>query len=461
MFSRLIQWLKGVIDRMFNRSQMQQITGQKIAITNTMLNRMDLWDRMLKGQAPWIDESKGITSLHLESAICREFANVALSEMDTSLPDEQLNTVYQNAVHSMNGEFQNALGLGSFAMKPLGNTGKYEFIPADRIIPLEYDSQKRLSRCAFVQVKMTDDTTAYYRVELHELVNNQLHIANRAFKGSISSIGSQISLTDVQEWADLPEDVTYPGMARMDFGYYRNPVPNRVDGSDNPVSIFEDAVEQIKAADKQFGRVDWEYESGERMVFGDYTIFQKGGKQQNRQGYRWEAPTGKERMFVGMDIDGDSTEPIKDHSPALRDTNYIAGLNEYKRQVEFNVCLAYGDMSKNEAVEKTATEIAASKNRKYNMVTAIQSNLETCLMDFAYALAFYMAKYSDDIGFECTFHDSIKTDEETERAQDRMDLAAGLLSKVDYRMKWYGEDEKTARAKIAEIQSEQPEEPLS
>ena len=95
------------------------------------------------------------------------------------------------------------------------------------------------------------------------------------------------------------------------------------------------------------------------------------------------------------------------------------------------------------------------------MVTAIQSNLETCLMDFAYALSFYMAKYSNDIGFECTFHDSIKTDEETERAQDRMDLAAGLLSKVDYRMKWYGEDEKTAKAKIAEIQSEQPEEPLS
>lgn len=446
---------------MFNKEQMQQVTGQQIAITSMMLSRMDLWSNMLKGKAPWIDEYKGITSLHLESAICREFANVSLSEMETSVKDAQLNEVYQRAVHAMNSDFQDALGLGSFAMKPLGSTGLFEFIPADRIIPLEYNSEKQLTRCAFVQIKTIDDSNVYYRIELHELVNGRLHVGNRAFKGNTASIGSPISLADVPEWANLLEDVEYPGMDRIDFGYYRNPIPNRIDGTETPVSIFEDAIDQIKAADKQFGRVDWEYESGERMVFGDYMIFQKTGSNQGKQGYKWKAPAGKERMFVGMDIDGDSTDPIKDHSPALRDANYITGLNEYKRQIEFNTCLAYGDLSKNEAVEKTATEIAASKNRKYNMVTAIQSNLETCLMGFAYALAFYMAKYSNDIGFECTFHDSIKTDEETERAQDRMDLAAGLMSKVDYRMKWYGEDEKTARAKIADINAEQPEEPLS
>lgn len=61
--------------------------------------------------------------------------------------------------------------------------------------------------------------------------------------------------------------------------------------------------------------------------------------------------------------------------------------------------------------------------------------------------------YTQDIGFECTFHDSIKTDEETERAQDRLDVQMGIMSQVEYRQKWYSEDEKTASEKIAEITS--------
>ena len=135
----------------------------------------------------------------------------------------------------------------------------------------------------------------------------------------------------------------------------------------------------------------------------------------------------------------------------MRDTSYIAGLNEYKRLVEFNCCLAYGDLSKNESVEKTAEEIKASKNRKYNMVNAIQVNLKDCLEDLAYAIAFYQAMITTDFGFNCTFHDSVKTDEETERAQDRIDVASGFMSPIEYRMKWYGEDEKTATQKILEI----------
>jgi hypothetical protein len=34
--------------------------------------------------------------------------------------------------------------------------------------------------------------------------------------------------------------------------------------------------------------------------------------------------------------------------------------------------------------------------------------------------------------------------------RDREDMAAGVLSKVEYRMKWYGEDEDTAKKKVAD-----------
>ena len=44
-----------------------------------------------------------------------------------------------------------------------------------------------------------------------------------------------------------------------------------------------------------------------------------------------------------------------------------------------------------------------------------------------------------------TFDDSIITDTTAEKRQDMDEVAAGLLEPWEYRRKWYGEDEATAR----------------
>lgn len=435
---------------MFSKSQVETVTGEQVTLSSDMIQNLEMWENELEGKARWVDQTDddGVKSLRLENSICREFANITLSEMDTKLNNQTLDPMYQKAIKNLNEDLQDGLGLGSFAIKPIGNTNTYECIPATRIIPFEYSADGRLRRCAFVQVKPIGDNDVYYRIEIHELLTEGLHIMNKAYKGTSGNFGTEIPLTDISEWSTLIPEVTYAGMDRMDFGFYKNPLPNKIDGSMNGVSIFNMAVEKIRKADIQFGRLDWEYSSGERLVFADYAAVKK--KKDTHGEYHWRAPKGKDRMFVATDV----TDQWADHSPTLRDSNYIAGLNEYKRAIEFDVSLAYGDLSKNETVEKTAQEIMSAKDRKYNMVNAIQSNLKDCLEDLAYAIAFYQSQYLSDIGFECNFHDSIKTDEETERAQDRIDMQLGILSKIEYRMKWYNEDEKTAMAKIEEVSAE-------
>ena len=106
--------------------------------------------------------------------------------------------------------------------------------------------------------------------------------------------------------------------------------------------------------------------------------------------------------------------------------------------------MSYGDLSNPQSVAKTATEIKSSKERKYNTVSAIQENLRDCLDDLVYALAFYNSMATSNYKFICDFKDSILTDEETERAQDRQDLANGTLRPEEYRAKWRGEDIDTA-----------------
>ena len=81
-------------------------------------------------------------------------------------------------------------------------------------------------------------------------------------------------------------------------------------------------------------------------------------------------------------------------------------------------------------------------------MTAIQENLKGCLEDFAAGLAFYNGLYTSGYEFGCKFNDSILTDEETERQNDRADVAAGFMQPWEYRAKWYNEDETTAKRMV-------------
>ena len=427
---------------MFSRDDMKRITAEEVTLSNEMVQRIELWDNMLKGRAPWLRDGLGneYNSMQLESSICSEFANIALVEMDWSVSDEQLEELCRPAIESLNENLQLGLALGSMVIKPIGNTGDYEFVTEENIIPIEFDGGGNLKAVAFVEIRPYGDNDVYYRVETHRLTAEGLNISNQAFRGTKGNIGSRVGLDVFEDWARLAPDVTYPGMDRMDFGYYKNPIPNVIDKSPNGVSIYEKAVEHIKMADIQNSRLDWEFESAERMVFADYTTVEK-----TKQG--WHTPVNKKRLIVGADID--KTDGMDTFNPQIREVNFINGINEYLRMIERDCSLAYGDLSKNETIEKTATEILASRKRKYYRVTAIQNNLRSALEGFVDAMAFYAGKYTT--GYEATFnfHDSIMTDEETERAQDRMDMSAGILSPVEYRMKWYGEDEETAAQKIA------------
>lgn len=46
------------------------------------------------------------------------------------------------------------------------------------------------------------------------------------------------------------------------------------------------------------------------------------------------------------------------------------------------------------------------------------------------------------------FDDSIIEDKQTERQEDRQDVAMGAMSLQEYRAKWYGETEEVAEQKL-------------
>lgn len=420
---------------MFPLKDIKQALGVKLAITDDMMQSIEMWQKCFAGQAFWLSDS--VISLRLEQAITREFANITLNEMTASVSNDKLEKIFETATEDLNSELQSGLATGAMVIKPLGGD-KVQYISANVFVPIEFDTRHRLVKVIFPEFKKIGDNY-YTRLEYHSLDTEKgLTITNTAYmSASEGLLGREIPLAAVDEWASLPTSVTYPAMRRPAFGYFRTPIKNTIDGSSCGVSVYANDINLIRKIDTQFGRLDWEFESGERAIHVDAAAFKKDGTEKLNK-----------RLYKAIDVDLGDEELFKDFSPAIRQSDITDGLNTYLRRLEFSVGLAYGDLSDPDTVAKTATEILSAKNRKYNTVSAIQKQLKYCLDDLVYALAFYNSLTTSGYTFVCDFKDSILTDEQTERTQDIQDLSLGIMRPDEYRMKWYGEDEKTAKKNL-------------
>lgn len=432
---QFLNYLKGVWQRLFPLKDIKQALGIKPAITDDMLSSIELWQNCFSGNAPWLNDD--VISLRLEQSITREFTNITLNEMTASVSNDKMQRLFETATEDLNIELQAGLATGAMVIKPLGGD-KVQYISANAFVPIEFDARHRLVKVIFPEFKKIGDNY-YTRLEYHSLDTQKgLTITNTAYvSASEGQLGREIPLAAVDEWASLPNAVTYPAMLRPAFGYFRTPIKNTIDGSSCGVSVYANDINLIRKTDTQFGRLDWEFESGERAIHVDAAAFKKEGTEKLNK-----------RLYKAVDVDLGDNELFKDFSPAIRQGDITDGLNTYLRRLEFSVGLAYGDLSNPETVAKTATEIKSAKDRKYNTVSAIQKQLKYCLDDLVYALAFYNSLTTSGYTFVCDFKDSILTDEQTERTQDIQDLSLGIMRPDEYRMKWYGEDEKTAKKNL-------------
>jgi A118 family predicted phage portal protein len=321
-----------------------------------------------------------------------------------------------------------------------------EYLTADKFIPVEFDTNGRLIKVIFVDSKKIADNMYYVRFERHELNGETLTITHNAYRSTnLLTLGGRLTLDSVPEWATLPEIVTFTGVKSPLFGYFVNSAKNTIDDSPCGISVFHSAIDTIKRYDEQFARLDWEFESGERAIHVDDTAIRPDGG----NGKKGKPTLAKfnSRLYRSLDLQSSDgkDELIKTYSPEFRDQSLIAGLNRYLRAIEFAVGLSYGDLSDISDVEKTAAEVKASKLRKYNTVNSIQANLRDCLEDLVYALAFYNRLTASGYEFVCDFKDSILTDEETEIAGMREDVAAGIIKPEIYIAKKYVVPEDEAR----------------
>lgn len=424
----LTDWIGKVVRKLFPRVDLEKKLGISIAVSSDMQNAIQLWNDMYLNQPPW--KGNGIRTMNLPAAISHEFARLIMIENQIEVTGSQfgnyLNTQLKSALKdNLKAKVEVYCALGGIAMKPYvsGESILVDFTQADAFYPTDYDSNGTITGAVFVDAKRIG-RYVYTRLECHKFERNVLvwddpedgeeegnapdprmgntyTVTNRAFKSEqlTSStkdeydltcqhpLSEEIPLTEVPDWADLEPSVTIKDVEKPLFVYIRVPSANNVDKrSPLGASVYSKAIENIQDADEQYSESKFEFDALQAAIDADVSLFKL-----DREGNP-VLPRGMERVYRHYDVEssmaGQSTKPFFEvTAPNFRDASLFNGLDHYLKIVEFLCELSFGTISDPNSVEKTATEVEASKQRSYSAVCSMQEAWDTGLKDLVYSMS--------------------------------------------------------------------------
>ncbi len=437
VFSALWGKLKNYI---FPQATVERIFDVKPVISRRMEDSINLWYAMFVNQPPW--QTDRVKPLGLPAAICRELARPTLLELKVEISGSQraeyLQENFQTALEEFQRWLEIGLAMGGVAFRPYLFSGKIlvDATSAAGFQPTRFDASGKCISGVFKDKPIKSGDKYYIRLEYHDLQDTIYTIQNRAFRSDVEgTIGDEVSLSVSPEWDGIQPLVQIENMEGPLFAYFKTPKANDIEyNSDAGVSVYSGAVvDLIKQADEQWQMIRWEYCSGKRKIYVNAV----------------EADAGhfdKDLFELGMF----SQDPDLFHefSPEFRDEPIYRGFQNILKQIEFLVGLSFGTISDPQTIDKTATEIRNSKQRMYVTVDSIQKALQHTFDGLIYAMNAYCDLYPEltapagsySVSYE--WGDSVLTDPDTiavERANDRQDLAAGIMNDWEYRAKWYGE----------------------
>lgn len=484
MFQKIIELIKQALRSMVKYKDVTEtVTSDSVyTIDSAMRNAVDLWKSIYQDEAPWLNEEEGIYSLNIGQQICQELCNQVLAEMEmkvsatgepTSEEEENPNTraYYINQILKkhlqprLSEQVEKGMAIGSGVFKPYinGNEIFIDFTLQGDFVPLQFDDDGNITDIAFIDQLVNDDKI-YTKVERQVFnsavqtvtVTNKVFVAkNRENEDVAQELGIEIPITNIEKWKDIEPEVTIENVTQPLYGVYKVPLANKISlKSPLGVSVFSPAVKMIQRTDKQFSRLDWEYEGGQIAIDVDAGALR--GVPTGYYGGTQQMDSCKRRLYRTIDLGVDET--YNAFAPSLRDGAYLSGLNAYLKRIEDLCGLARGTIAEVEGDAKTASEIKILKQRTYMTITGHQSAIETAINNLVYAIDVYASLYNlapmGKYNLNIEWSDSVLTDVETELNQRVQLKQENVISAAELRAWYLGEDIETAEANVKQIQED-------
>ena len=480
IFQRIGAWIMNLF-----KTNAEKEFDVKIISSELMELAQIEWDNIIKNKPYW--KTPSIRTINFAKFLCYYTSKKTCMDLRVTIAGSEradyINKCIAEMVNkSIRDKVEDACGLGGIILKPSGTynpAGAIDYVLPGNFIITEKNTNGDILGIIFID-RIVKGDKYYTRLEYQhfvDFINSETDemgryyvIENKAFKSkSPKELGNKIKLQDVDEWKALQPSLTISNVEKPLFGYFKMPYNNTIDySSPEGVSIFANALEELKDLDIAWSRKGDEVEDSQHITFIDETSLVKINKDTGVK-EKVEFP----RFVKGLKHGVDAANTVDEHVPTMLTEERIADINSILSMISTKSGFSQGQFvldRKNGRI--TATQVESDDNETVETINDIRNRLKDAIKSLIYALNKYCDVFFDmPDGYVDALDDNVPDENifyfkdllasfEQDRTRAYQLTLQGMYSKKKYLMEYEGFSEKEAIEMLEEAKAENREKDL-
>nr|DAG86788.1 MAG TPA: portal protein [Caudoviricetes sp.] len=327
-----------------------------------------------------------------------------------------------------------------------------------QFIPLGWENDE-ITECAIYSYKAIKGKQYIY-LQIITLEREGYKISNKYYLKNDSDYQESELPKGMAEWYVLP--------CKPFFVITPNAENSFIDDIPVGASVYAGAIDCLQLCDIAFDNFYTDFYLGRKKIFMDQDLFatEKVAVERNGKKEIVEMPLVGESLEQSLYASTGKVSPgdkkmFEEYNPTLR-------VNENKDGIQFALDLlsskvGFGQNKYQFQMQSmsTATQVRVSNKDQTESIWKQRIQINEILTDLVHSILVLGKEIchldvNPDAKITIKFDDTMFTDEEAERMKDLNDVNAGLMAKWEYRVKWYGEDEDSAKMMVDEINGSAP-----
>ena len=324
---------------------------------------------------------------------------------------------------------------------------RVDLVDVDWIYPLSWNN-KEITECAFGSVEYRKGLR-YIVLSVHKIdeKTGNYFIHNHLFRDTNGNL-TEIELKDTKSVFDTKSNVKW-------FSTFKPLLTNNL-FSNSPFGIphIANAIDNLKAVDLSFDELQNEIKNGRKRIFARANMFNYDDGTQKlvfdpNDTAIYQLPNGATKDDL-----------IQTDADTLRTEQQIGTINFNLNILGNKVGFGENHYHFDGTNLSTATAVVSSNSKLFRRKKKLEIGYESSIYDLVKAICYASSTFGTynikTDGMVIQFDDSIIEDKESESTRAISELNVGVISKVEYRMKIFGETKEIAEQKIKEIEETNP-----
>lgn len=324
---------------------------------------------------------------------------------------------------------------------------RIDIVDVDDIYPLSWNN-KGTFECAFGSVEYNNGIK-YVVLSVHKKNNKGNYVIyNHLFKDTQGSLTEIVNENNIVQVFDTKSNIPW-------FSLFKPLLTNNL-FSNSPFGIphYANAIDNLKAVDISFDALKNEIKDSRKRTFvrADMLSYDDGTQKM---------------VFDPNDTDvyvlpktANKDDLIQSDTEDLRTDKQIGTLNTNLNILGNKVGFGENHYHFDGTNLSTATAVISSNSKMFRRKKKLEIGYESSIYDLIKSVCYASSQFgkyninTDEMIIE--FDDSIVEDKEAESIRADREVSRGVISKVEYRMRIFGETEEIAKQKISEIEDNEP-----